>query len=442
MPAARSALPRPGVDPHRRRLLGALLGAPFAITGLAGCDGARGRPVDDGPIELSVFWYGGKKRAEMTEKALRLYSARNPRVSFRVTWQDPAGYYQRLATQAAGGNPPDLFQLDDTVLTEYAERQILLDLGDYVADRRLDLSGLPEGLVRYGEVAERLVGVAAAQTTAVLVYNRSLLRRLRMPEPDLGMSWSQYIGWAQRVTRAADGRVAGTMDPSGDQRAFWIWLRARGSELYRDRRLGFGVDELIAWLQLWRRARAGRATPSAALVARAESGDLARQLVVTGHAAASFAWSHELPELQRHTRDELALTAFPGPVAAQWPRASMYWAAFRGTRHPDTVADLINFLTNNLEVGDVLGHERGVNPNLGVRRYVRVSLSDERQRQVATLTDALTNELGPAPAPPPRGHARVRALLAATAARVRSGRVDVRAAATRFMAEADAALAG
>ncbi|MEO3778055.1 extracellular solute-binding protein [Micromonospora sp. B11E3] len=442
MPVARLPLSRPGTDPVRRRLLKALLGAPLAAGGLAGCGHDEGTPVENGPITLSVFWYGGTKRAALTEKALKLYAARNPQVGFRVTWQDRVGYYERLATQAAGGNAPDLFQLDDAILTEYAEREILLDLGGYVADHRLDLGELPPGLVRYGEVDDRTVGVAAAQTSAALVYNRSLLRKLRVPEPRTGMSWQEYVDWAQRVTRAAGGRVAGTMDPSGDDRALWLWLRAKGSELYQGRRLGFSAGELANWFELWRRARAGGATPGAALVERAESGEPARQLVVTGHAAASFAWANQLPELQRHTRDELALAAFPGPPGAQWARAPMYWAAYRGTRHPDTVADVINFLTNNIEAGAALGNERGVNPNLGIRRYVRANLTDPVQHRAATLAEALTNELGPAPSPPPKGHARVRALLVTTAGAVRSGRISVRTAASRFMAQADAALAG
>ncbi|MFI1193307.1 ABC transporter substrate-binding protein [Micromonospora sp. NPDC020750] len=441
MPTARPPLPHVGADPGRRRLLGALFGAPLAATGLTGCGDAEETPVDDGLIELSVFWYGSTKRAELTEKALRLYSARNPRVSFRVTWQGFDGYYDRLATQAAGGNVPDLIQVDDTVLTEYARRGILLDLGGYVADNRLDLRGLSPGLVRYGEVDGRTVGVAAAQTTAAVVYNRALLRRLKVPEPRTGMSWQEYVDWAARVTRAAEGRVAGTMDPSGDHRALWLWLRSRGGELYQGRQLGFTAADLVDWFELWQTARTRRATPSAALVDQADSGEPNRQLVVTGHTAASFAWAHQLPELQRYTDDELALAAFPGPPGAQWARASMYWAAFRGTRRPDVVAEVINFLTTNMEAGVALGQERGVNPNLANRRYVKESVTDAGQQRAAALAEALADALGPAPSPPPKGHARVRALLVATAEGVLSGRSGMRAATSRFIAQANAALA-
>ncbi|WP_328420077.1 extracellular solute-binding protein [Micromonospora sp. NBC_00389] len=442
MPFVRPPIDRFGADPGRRRVLTALLGAPLlASGGLAGCSDGTATSTEEGPVELSVFWWGGTKRAELTEKVLRLYSERNPRVTFRVTWQGADGYYDRLATQAAGGNVPDLIQLDDAMLTEYAERQIVLDLSERVADHRLDLRGLPEGLIRYGAVEGRTMAVAGGQTLAAVVFNRDLLRELRVPEPRAGMSWADYISWAEQVTDASDGRVAGTADPSGDYRALWLWLRSQGGEFYRGRQLGFGADELIAWFELWQRARAGRATPGAALVEQADSGEPARQLVVTGLTAASFAWSHQLPELQRLTEAELGVIGVPGPPGAQWARASMYWAGFHGTRHPDTVIDVIDFLTTNGEAGTVLGHERGLNASLAVRRYTEGSITDPAQQRAAAFGASIADQLGPAPAPPPKGHAKVRTLLVAAAESIRAGRAGTRAATSRFVAQANAALA-
>ncbi|MEU2610416.1 extracellular solute-binding protein [Micromonospora sp. NPDC007271] len=436
---APQSVPGPGVD--RRRLLGALAGLPLLAGGLAGCGPEEESRVDDGPVELSVFWWGDTRRATATEQALRLYSQQNPRVRFRVTWQGLTGYYDRLATQATGGNVPDLFQIDDTVLTEYARREIVLDLTRYVADRRLDLNGLPEHLARYGQVEERTMAVPAAQTNAALVYNRDLLRRLRQPEPHTGMPWQEYGQWAARVTRASGNRVAGTMDPSGDYRALWLWLRGQGGEFYRGRQLGFGSAELLDWFEFWEVARLDRATPTVGLVELADSGELAHQLVVTGHTAASFAWSHQLPELQRRTDDELGMTAFPGTPVAQWPRASMYWAAFRGTRHPGLVVDVINFLTTNVAAGRILGIERGLNASVPVRRFVEQGVADRPGKQLVALGAELDELTGPAPAPPPRGHARVRTLLVAAAESIRAKRSGARAATSRFMAEANAALA-
>ncbi|MDG4806047.1 extracellular solute-binding protein [Micromonospora sp. WMMD1120] len=442
MSVVRPPTVRLGAEPGRRRLLTALLGAPLlASGGLAGCSDGAATSAPDGPVELSVFWWGGARRAELTEKALRLYSARNPRVTFRVTWQGADGYYDRLATQAAGGNVPDLIQIDDAVLTEYARREIILDLTDPVTDNRLDLRGLPEGLIRYGTVEGRTMAVAAGQTHASLVFNRDLLKDLRLPEPRSDMTWDEYISWAEQVTEASDGRVAGTVDPSGDYRALWLWLRSQGGDLYRGRQLGFGVEQLIAWFEIWQEARRARATPGAALVEPADSGEPAKQLVVTGLTAASVAWSHQLPELQRLTKAELGVVGLPGPAAVQWARASMYWAAFRGTRHPDAVIDVLNFLTTNGEAGTILGHERGLNASLAVRRYAEGSITDPAQQRAAAFGATLADQLGPAPAPPPKGHARVRSLLVDAAESIRVRRSGTRAVATRFLAEANATLA-
>ncbi|WP_243704839.1 ABC transporter substrate-binding protein [Micromonospora sp. KC723] len=441
MPDARPPIPRSRVDPARRRLLGALLAVPaFAAGGLSGCRQEVTGHTDDGPVELSVFWFGDTPRAQATERALRLYSARNPRVTFRVTWQGVDGYYDRLATQSAGGNVPDLFQLDESVLTEYAQQGITLDLDPYTTDGRLDLSDLPPGLAEYGRVDGRTVGVPAAQTHAAVVYNKDLLRRLGVPPPT-AMPWADYVTWAARVTRASNGRVAGTMDPSGDQRTLWLWLRGQGAKFYQGRQLGFDANLLVDWFEFWQRARVGRATPAPALVDRADGGEPARQLVVTGHTAASFAWSHQLPELQRHTSDELALVGCPGPSAAEWDRASMYWAGFHGTRHPAVVADVLQFLATDVEAGRVLGTERGLPPTLAVREAVTGSLTDPVAKRVAALGTALRDLVGSAPAPPPKGHGRVGALLAASARTIRSGKAGVRTTTATFMAQAQSTLA-
>ncbi|MEV4626023.1 extracellular solute-binding protein [Micromonospora sp. NPDC049523] len=432
----------PAFRPSRRRALATATAALGLLlsSSLTACDGAQDTP-SEGPIRLSIFWWGGEKRAELTERALQLYSSRHPEVTFQVTWQGNTGYYDRLSSQAAGGNPPDLFQIDDNYLTEYAERGIVLDLTEHVRQNRLDLTGLPPSLSQYGQVAGRTMAVAAAENTPGLIYNKSLLRRLNLPEPRIGMEYDEFVEWATQVTDATDGKVAGTMDPSADYKALWLWLRSQGKELYRGRQLGFTEADMTRWFDLWRDARSDRATPSAVVTAEANSGDVTRQLVATGKAATSFMWSNQLPELQKLTQDELGVVTYPGAPKAQWARASMYWAAFRGSRHPETVVDVINFLVNDVEAGQILGTERGLSANLDVRSYVEDTLTDQSMKLTAAFETSMVDRFGPAPTPPPRGHAKVRALLISVAESAQSGRATSKEAARAFVSEANASLA-
>ncbi|MFK3983133.1 ABC transporter substrate-binding protein [Micromonospora sp. NPDC050397] len=436
-PASRTSRRRPG-----RTLSAAVLALSLLLTGaMTACSDPEQAPTD-GAVRLSIFWWGGEKRAELTERALQLYSSRHPDVTFQVTWQGNTGYYDRLSSEAAGGNPPDLFQIDDTYLTEYAEREIVLDLSEYVRDDRIDLTGLPPSLAQYGQLGGQTMAVAAAENTPGLIYNRSLLKRLDLPEPYVGMPYDEFVDWAVDVTEETDGKVAGTMDPSADYKALWLWLRGQNKELYRGRQLGFTEADLTRWFDLWKNARADRATPSAAVIAGANSGDVTRQLVATGKAATSFMWSNQLPELQKLTKDELAVVTYPGTPKAQWARASMYWAAFRGTRHPDVVADVINFLVNDVEAGQILGTERGLSANLSVRSYVEQSLTDESMKSTARFETSMVDRFGSAPTPPPRGHAKIRALLITTAETAQSGKATSKQAAAAFVSQANAVLAG
>lgn len=442
---------RPRSDPpagvvSRRRLLrgvaGAALGAPL-LAGTAACTDKL-TPADPGSqrTELTVFFWGGDKRAELTRKVLDLYTASHPLVTFKTVWRANSGYFDVLSTQAAAGNTADLLQIDDNFLSEYAERRILLDVTGYTADGRLDLSRFPPSLASYGQVNGRQVGVAAAENTPGLIYNRALLKRLKVPEPTIGMDYPDFVAWARLVSRRSNGRVAGTMDASADYKALWLWLRSQAKELYRGRQLGFGATELAAWFTLWQRARAERATPDAAAIKAANGGDVTKQLVVTGQAAASFMWSNQLPELQKNTTDDLAVTAYPGDPKGQWARASMYWAGFRGTRHPDTVVDVINFLVNNAEAGKVLGTERGLSSNLEVRRLVEASLEDGKQKLAVAFENEMTPKFGAAPVPPPQGHSRIKTTLVAAAESVQAGAATPQQAAERFVIQANAALAG
>ncbi|WP_326555386.1 ABC transporter substrate-binding protein [Micromonospora sp. NBC_01813] len=426
----------------RGALVRALTVALLVAIGLTACATVDGEEADDEgrPVEISVFWWGAERRAELTQQALDVYAGRHPGVTFKVTWQGNSGYYDRLSSEAAGGNAPDLFQIDDNYLTEYAERNVVLDLTPYVEDGELDLSGFPSSLVQYGQIAGRTVGVAAAANTPGMVYNKTLLAELDVEEPTIGMTYDELIDWAAEITALTGGEVAGTMDPSGDYKALWLWLRTQDKELYQGRQLGFGVQDLTAWFELWAQARAVDATPTAELVKLANSGDVTQQLVATRDAATSFMWSNQLAELQKHTSDDLGVVSYPGDPQGQWARASMYWSGFRGTRHPDVVVDVIDFLVNDPQAGRILGTERGLSSNLDVREIVQSTLADEKMKASVAFEQQMAELFGSAPVPPPRGHTKIRSLLIIAAESVQGGQATPQEAAERFVAQANADL--
>jgi multiple sugar transport system substrate-binding protein len=390
-------------------------------------------------VKLSVFWWGGPERAKLTQEALALYTKRHPEVTFSPVWQANSGYYDKLATYIAANSAPDLFQIDDNAISEYAGHKATFDFTSAVKDRRIDLSRFPGSLAAYGVVNGRTAGIAAAANTPALVYDRTLVLQYGVDAPAIGWSWEQLIGWAERLTQKSGGKVFGTMDPSADYKALWIWLRQQHKELYRGTQLGFGQDDLRRWFELWADARKRRAAPSADILHAANTGDVTKQLVATGQAATSFVWSNQLPELAKATNHQLGIASYPGDPSAQWARASMYWAASSTTKHASTVTDVINFLVNDPDAGRTLGTERGLNPNLDVRSMVTSSLSSEMQDTVHFEFD-MSTRFGAAPAPPPPGHTKIKSLLIEIAETAQFGRATPAQAAATFMTRAAAEL--
>ncbi len=421
-----------------RKLAVAALALPLVL--LAACSADTSGGKGDAKVELSVFWWGGPERAKTTEEALDLYTKRHPNVTFKKEWQGNAGYFDKLSTRVAGGSGgPDIFQIDDNYLTEFADRGVTLDLTDAVAKKTIDVSKFPSSLVEYGKVNGKVAGVAAAENTPALYYDKTVTKALGLDEPETGMTWEELIGWAEQVTKRSQSKTWGTMDPSADYKALWVWLRQQNKELYRGNQLGFTAEDLTGWFELWKGARDRTAAPVADVIHTANDGSVTKQLVATKVGATSFMWSNQFPELQKATTNELGMVAYPGDPKGQWARASMYWSAFRGTKHSAEAAKVINFLVNDAEAAKLLGTDRGLYSNTEIRTAMAGSLTPEMQKTI-TLENELTPKFGPAPAPPPKGHSKIKTSLVQAAEAVQYGKATPKKAAEDFVNQAGSAL--
>ncbi len=427
----------------RRSLLKAAAFGALATPFLAACgeEAAQPTPESTEPVELSIFWWGAEARAKATEDALKLYTAKYPFVTFKTTWQGNQGYYDKLATLAAGGNAPDIFQIDDGALSEYAERGVTLDLTPYKANNKLDVAKFPEALWKYGEVEGKLSGVPTGENTPGMIYNKQACTELGIPEPTQGMSWEALISWAEQVYTKSGGKFYGTMDPSGDYKALWVWLRQQGKELYAGKKLGASKEDLVKWFDLWKGARDRKAAPTADIIHEANGGDVTKQLVVTGKALTSFMWGNQITELQKATKSTLGVVTYPGDVKGQWARAALYFSVAKSSAKRDRAVDVVNFLVNSTEVGKLWGTDRGLSSNLDVRKAVADGLTDATQKTAFAFETELATKFGKAPGVPPKGHVKARALLITHAESVQYGKADSAAAADAYLKEANAALA-
>ena len=208
-------------------------------------------------------------------------------MTFKTTWQANQGYFDKLATLTAGGDAPDIFQIDDNYLTEYAGRGVTLDLTSYQTSGKLDMTKFPESLWKYGVVDGKLVGVAFGENTPGMVYNKTKLDRARRrAEPQTGMELGRadHAG-APTVTTKSDGKVLRHHGPERRlQGALDVAAPAGQGALQRQAARLHRGGPGRAGSSCGRAPATRKAAPPADIIHEANGGDVTKQLVVTGKA--------------------------------------------------------------------------------------------------------------------------------------------------------------
>src|SRR5919198_6013910 len=77
----------------------------------AACGSGGGSGSGGGTVNLSFAWWGDASRAKATQEAVALFQQQHSNIKVSTQYAPFADFFTKLATQVAGGNAPDLFQI-------------------------------------------------------------------------------------------------------------------------------------------------------------------------------------------------------------------------------------------------------------------------------------------------------------------------------------------
>eukprot|EP01042_Synura_sphagnicola_P030490 gene30490-39290_t len=80
---------------------------------------------------MRLYWWGTPTRTERTLGAARLFEAANAGVKINGE-VGGADYWSKLTTMIAGGNAPDIYQLEPGRFPDYSRRGATRPLDDYL----------------------------------------------------------------------------------------------------------------------------------------------------------------------------------------------------------------------------------------------------------------------------------------------------------------------
>ncbi|HEY0684568.1 MAG TPA: sugar ABC transporter substrate-binding protein [Steroidobacter sp.] len=175
---------------NRRQAIAALSGAAFA---LAGC----GRSSDRKEL---TFWGAGRE-GDIAAELIRGFEQENPQILVNVQKMPFTVAHEKLLTAYAGETLPDLCQLGNTWIPEFAALDALEPLDGYVSgSREIQLDDYFDGILASNRLDETLFGIPWYVDTRLLYYRRDLLREAGFDEPpQTWEEWSEMLGAIKQV---------------------------------------------------------------------------------------------------------------------------------------------------------------------------------------------------------------------------------------------------
>lgn len=272
----------------RRTFLGAGSAA-LAAGALAGC-GSDGGGESGDSNSLRVAWYGGQPAHEGVEAALNAYTSDNADISLATEKAAFGDYWDKLATQVAGGQGPDVLRMSMSYFAEYADRGALLDLSEY-AGSTITTSSLDPDVATSGEISDGLYGIGQSSITHATFRNPQLVDEYGLELP-AEWSWDDFVEFCQEFSDAAGPGKYGTTDAGGNFQIFEVWARQHGTELFDESGLVVTADIVEEWLVMWQSLREAGAAPTSDITAES-TGFETSQLAQLG-AAIEFGWVQQV----------------------------------------------------------------------------------------------------------------------------------------------------
>ncbi len=121
-------------------------------------------------------------------RPLPCLSRRTPDIKVNGNFTDFAGYWQKRATEAAGGGLPDVMQWDLSYLRDYGQRNQLLDLGTV----KINTGRLREVPAALGPDPGKTYGIPTSTNAFAVYYDPAKLASLGIAEPDGSWTYKEF----------------------------------------------------------------------------------------------------------------------------------------------------------------------------------------------------------------------------------------------------------
>lgn len=347
--------------------------------------------------KLRIVWWGSQARHDATKMVLDLYTKNNPGITFEPDFSGFDSYWDKLATQSAAKNAPDIIQMDAQYFNEYAARNQLADLSTGI-----NVNDLDPNLLSAGKYEDKLFAIPIGSNPFGIVYNKTAIEKMGFNVPGDNWTWDELFQLARDIQPKLEKGKYALRDFTVDGEVYEMFQLSKGKGALSTPDGKLNVDEAtwLEWCKLFADLRAEGVVPPAEISVSEKKYDPQLDLLLNGKVLIKQSYASDYPSWESVQPGVFGLAKAPRSTqAGGYIKPAMYWAISANSDHIEQSKKFIDFFINDKEAADILGVTRGVPVSTQILDYLQPKLNDAAKAQLglinATKADANPFTVGP-----------------------------------------------
>lgn len=337
--------------------------AVIVLAGLAACGGSGSSGSSSGVVNLTYALWDQNEEVGY-KQSIAQFMKLHPNIHVTIEQTPWASYWQKLDTEFAAGNAPDVFWDHLAYFPQFVQQGELMNLSPLIKQNNVDMSQYYPNLVKEWTYNNNVYGLPKDWDTIAILYNKQIFQKAGIAAPT-SMTWNPtdggtFLQIAQKLTVDKNGKHPGDagfdashinqygfVSENNSQEGFWNFIAMNGGS-FLDKTFGqnfqFNQPQSVQALQfLVDLINKYHVSPPASETNN--NGGVAEQLFEGGKAAMIAAGSWELSAVAQQMNQQWGVVELPaGPQGVMSVFNGLTDAIYAKTQHPQEAWELEQWL--------------------------------------------------------------------------------------------------
>ncbi|MFC4807920.1 ABC transporter substrate-binding protein [Paenibacillus sp. GCM10023250] len=310
------------------------------------------------PVKLRIMWWGSQARHDATLKMLDLYTKQHPNVTFEPEYSGFDGYIDKLSTQAASNNAPDIIQMDAAWLADWNARSQLSDLSEGINTADID----PK-LLETGEYNGTLTAVPLGGNAWGMIYDKSALEKIGVAPPKDGWTWEEYFSMGEEIKPLLGKDQYPFKDGTADSTLYANYQLSKGKGWPITEDGKFNYDK-ATWLEYANKfadlRKKGIVPPPDVQLADIDL-DPTQDMLIKGQLIFKGLHAAQVSAFESLKPNSIGVAAIPkAEQPGGWLKATFYFSVNQNSKYKEEAKRFIDWFINDPEATALDGTTRGI----------------------------------------------------------------------------------